>query len=151
MNPSWILRRLSTADLEKVVEVSQRAIFGIAWSREKLETEILEAKSLAIVDTVSGELLSFVLYRLLSGADGQVLEISWLATNPNHLRQGCMSTLYQALLAAESQANEVWLELHENNKEARNLYEKWGFQVTSRRPRYYSDGGAALLMGVRFT
>jgi ribosomal protein S18 acetylase RimI-like enzyme len=151
MSVSWHFRPLTAADLPCLSEISSKARFGAPWNQQKLAVEIQEADSLALVETSSALILAFVFFRRLQGEGGLVFEISWLATNPAHLRQGFMSLLLQALVDAESQLTEIWLEVHENNKEARNLYEKWGFRTTSLRPRYYADGGAAELMSRRFT
>ncbi len=145
---SGSIHSLSSEHFEAVVQMSVEVAFSKAWTREKLELEFAEALSLGCF---MPELAAFIFYRDL----GEVLEVSWLATHVNWQRRGLMMGLFRALADASSRGKsgprEIWLEVHENNHDARNLYEKIGFQVTSRRPRYYSDGGAALLMSWRLT
>lgn len=144
--PAFSVRPLLPSDLEALVAITSQVAYGAAWSQIKLETELIEAKSLgSFVDFElgsKGSLAAFVFYRDI----GEVLEISWLATEARWQRRGLMSDLLRSLADASRSAKEIWLEVHESNDEARNLYEKIGFKVTSRRPRYYADGGAALLM-----
>lgn len=80
---------------------------------------------------------------------GPTAEILLLATAPEHHRTGGMRKLLEELFGQLSQHEEWWLEVHEKNLGARELYARLGFQETGRRPRYYSDGGAAILMSRR--
>lgn len=152
-SPLIEIRPLLPSELAAIVGITRQVAFGAPWSQPKLETELAEAKSLGLfIQSQAGAgsaevLAAFVFYRDL----GEVLEISWLATEPRCQGQGLMSKLLQFLATASSGAQEIWLEVHESNGKARNLYEKIGFQVTSRRPQYYADGGGALLMSWRLT
>ncbi len=40
----------------------------------------------------------------------------------------------------------VWLEVRASNQNAQRLYERAGFEIVGRRPRYYGDGEDAILM-----
>ena len=80
---------------------------------------------------------------------GDTAEILLLATSPESRRRGGMRELLRGLFGQLSQFREWWLEVHEKNAPARELYAQLGFQETGRRPRYYSDGGAAVLMSRR--
>jgi [ribosomal protein S18]-alanine N-acetyltransferase len=154
-------RALSSDDIEELAQISECVPFGGSWTREKLATELADAQGLGIVikgrqkvgqtagppnfEGGPGQLAAFVLYRRL----GEVLEISWLATAVGWQKQGLMSCLLRQLAGASKAPGgpvEIWLEVHEKNLGARNLYEKLGFRVTSRRPNYYPDGGAAILL-----
>jgi len=76
----------------------------------------------------------------------EAYEIPLLATHPEYQRLGIMRQLFQGIFAATQQDLEVWLEVHEQNSSARALYAALGFVEVGRRPRYYPDGGTALLM-----
>ncbi len=76
----------------------------------------------------------------------QAWEIPWLATDPRWQRQGKMRHLLREVLGAKRQDAEIWLEVHEANAPARSLYRDLGFAEVGRRSRYYSDGGAAILL-----
>lgn len=77
---------------------------------------------------------------------GDTAEILLLATSPAGRRKGAMRALLTGLFGQLSQFREWWLEVHEKNLPAQQLYTQLGFQETGRRPRYYHDGGAAILM-----
>ena len=108
-----------------------------------------ESENGGLVFRQESEISAFILYRDVTEA----LEISILATRTDSLRQGQMSQLLKELIShAEKSSNglilhpkAVWLEVHEANHPARSLYEKLGFKAVGKRPRYYHDGGAAVL------
>jgi len=53
------------------------------------------------------------------------------------------------MVDAHSQFDEVWLEVHEENRAAIRFYERHGFVKVSRRSNYYPDGKAALNYNLR--
>lgn len=82
---------------------------------------------------------------LLSRAADEA-EVLTLAVHPAHRRQGLARALLLAGIAACAEAQAVFLEVAENNDPARALYAGLGFQAVGRRPRYYADGGTALVL-----
>jgi ribosomal protein S18 acetylase RimI-like enzyme len=141
-------------EFDQVCEVSQTTVWGLGWTKDKLLSELNPPQldcprthlSLAGFSSKS-DLCGFILYRL--SADN--LEIIWLATHPQFLAQGVMQKLLAELFAAHSHLNEVWLEVHEKNQQALNLYIKMGFHKVGRRQAYYSDGGAAITLTKKLT
>jgi ribosomal-protein-alanine N-acetyltransferase len=93
---------------------------------------------------------------LLSGRAGMAMlrvaadeaEILTLAVRPAARRRGIGRGLLAATLrvAAEAGAARMLLEVAEANHAARSLYSAAGFAPVGRRPRYYPDGGDALLL-----
>ena len=109
------------------------------WPKDLLGAEVASAEAVGIfVDDV---LAGFILYRVLPDA----WDISLVVTSPQYRRQGLMEVLLRHLIAAKGHERQIWLEVHPNNISAQNLYEKLGFTMTGRRPRYYQDGSPALL------
>jgi ribosomal-protein-alanine N-acetyltransferase len=49
-------------------------------------------------------------------------------------------------MAAGTEADRVLLEVREDNEAALGLYAQSGFVEIDRRPRYYRDGAAAVVM-----
>jgi ribosomal-protein-alanine N-acetyltransferase len=117
--------------------------FGAAWSFKQVQEECGHGGLvLCGADSSSNkEILAFVLYRDV----GEALEISFLATARNHLGKGYMAELLSSWLKQKPESKAIWLEVHEKNVPARKLYEKLGFRESGKRPRYYADGGAAVL------
>lgn len=78
-------------------------------------------------------------------------EILTLAVLPAQRRKGIAAALLQ-----EAQRNlrqggskKLYLEVAADNAAATALYQKTGFTVTGRRPRYYAHGADALTMTLR--
>ena len=79
---------------------------------------------------------------------GEVADIHTLTVVPSHRRKGIAT---QILIELESWAvskgiKDFMLEMREGNLEAQPLYEKYGYQVISRRDNYYAPGIHALIM-----
>lgn len=117
-----------------------RPTAGFRWTPRSLQDEFQQAQSWGLF--LESELVAFVCWRSV----GDKGEITVLATRPSRGGQGWMAKLLQQTFNSSSQISEWWLEVHEGNQPARRLYEKLGFQQVGRRPRYYSDGAAALLL-----
>jgi ribosomal-protein-alanine N-acetyltransferase len=85
----------------------------------------------------SGRLLGYVGFWLVAGET----HISTIAVHPDARREGLGELLLTQVidLAQEQEAEFVTLEVRESNVAAQRLYEKYGFQRTGRRKRYYTD------------
>ena len=109
------------------------------WPVEMLNAEILSCQAVGLLENKT--LVAFILYRELP----QIWEISLVASHPRFRRKGHQQALLKHLIAAKGQDVELWLEVHEENLAAQNLYGKLGFRETGRRPKYYKDLGTAVL------
>ena len=69
--------------------------------------------------------------------EGQITNI---ATHPEHRRRGDAARVLEELLcvARERGLSEVTLEVRASNEAAIALYERYGFHVVGRRPRFYT-------------
>ena len=79
---------------------------------------------------------------------GDVADIHTLTVLPEFRRKGIASHMLQDLeaWAKEKGIDSFMLEMREGNAEAQPLYEKYGYQVISRRDNYYAPGIHALIM-----
>lgn len=125
--------------LVEAVHQDQGMLAQFYWPQDLLGAELATAEAVGIFSGTN--LAGFVLYRELDRA----WEISLVASHPKFRRQGLMEKLFAYLIAAKGQERELWLEVHEENVAAQKLYEKLGFKEVRRRPRYYKDGGSAIL------
>ena len=85
----------------------------------------------------------FIVYRAITPE----AELITIGVHPDARRGGIAATMIELMvrdLAARG-VKRVFLEVAENNHPARALYEKHGFAVVGRRPKYY-DGIDAILM-----
>lgn len=112
---------------------------GFHWTPEKLQEELEHSQTWGLWQ--GAHLVSLLCFRELPEAN----EIILLGSDPRFRRQGWMRRLLQEVIDAHSQ-KAWWLEVHENNLAALELYKSLNFQPHGRRPAYYADGGAAILM-----
>ena len=79
---------------------------------------------------------------------GDVADIHTLTVIPSHRRKGIATQILAELesWALSKGIKDFMLEMREGNLEAQPLYEKYGFQVISRRDNYYAPGIHALIM-----
>lgn len=85
----------------------------------------------------------FIVYRAIAPE----AELITIGVHPDARRGGIAATMIELMvrdLAARG-VKKVFLEVAENNHPARALYERHGFTVVGRRPKYY-DGIDAILM-----
>jgi [ribosomal protein S18]-alanine N-acetyltransferase len=136
------LRHLNdlTAIMEKVYQTSTVPIGGM-WNRELLKQELEIGQGVALHSDTFG-LVSFILFRHYD----QHREITVLATHPERQRRGDMRFLLSYMLERKSPSERIWLEVHALNQAALSLYLNLGFVEVGRRPKYYRDGGDAVLL-----
>lgn len=79
---------------------------------------------------------------------GDVADIHTLTVLPAFRRRGIASQMLKELeeWATQKGIANFMLEMREGNAEAQPLYEKYGYQVISRRDNYYAPGIHALIM-----
>ncbi len=116
-------------DLAMVTELWPQCINYSAWDAEAESTD--------------GDWGALVLGQELASS----FEILLLLTNPTKKRTGIMKNLLSEVVEdlSVNLKEEIWLEVHESNLAARNLYKNCSFVEVGSRPKYYSDGGNAIL------
>ncbi|MCB1325510.1 MAG: GNAT family N-acetyltransferase [Spirochaetales bacterium] len=91
-------------------------------------------------DMISG----YLLYSAQPGTP-VVREVLRIGVAPEHRHRGHARALLEALFSLCDSHARVWLELSEANEAALGLYTRAGFQIVSRRPRYYGQSDALLM------
>jgi peptide alpha-N-acetyltransferase len=117
-------------------------IVGVNWTTEAVVNELGSAKSIGFF---KGDLQSFILFKDM----GSVLEILLIYSRKG--AQGSAAAVLKALVDANGQADEVWLEVHEDNVPAIRFYQQQGFVKVSTRQLYYRDGKSAHNYTLRLT
>ena len=125
--------------MEQVYQKTQNPIGGM-WTRDLLKQELEIGQGLGLVVEDFG-LAAFVLFRLYESHR----EVTVVATHPDRQRRGDMRFLLSYMLERKSPSERIWLEVHDLNKPALSLYSQLGFSEVGRRPKYYRDGGDAVL------
>ena len=126
--------------MEKVYQTTKVPIGGI-WNRDLLKQELEIGQGVGLRSEGFG-LACFVLFRHYDSHR----EITFLATHPDRQRRGDMSFLLSYMLERKSPSERIWLEVHAQNQAALGLYSNLGFVEVGRRPKYYRDGGDAVLL-----
>lgn len=128
-------RHMTKADIGAVMAIERNA-YRFGWTRGIFEDclrvgydcWVLESR-----DTLFG-------YGVLSVAatEAHVLNV---CVDPDHQRHGHGRALMELLVAraAESGAQQMWLEVRPSNKAARRLYAGLGFEIAGRRRGYYPE------------
>ncbi len=141
---SWEIRALRGSDFVELHHTVQAVYSGSpfpiggGWSEEQITEEGKAGSSLGVFYRPFG-LTAFVIWRCFPGGR----EIRLLGTHPKWCRRGIMAELMRSVIEEVDSGEEIWLEVHEGNRGARNLYEKLGFSKVGRRPNYYRDGAGA--------
>lgn len=136
------------ANLRDAPRLSQlhRAAFHRGWSTEEFEQILIERNALAHRLRMGGATIGFIVSR--TAADEA--EILSVAVAQKHRGHGFSRDLLRTHLGhlAGHGLKTVFLEVEENNRPARALYERAGFRVVGRRDRYYRDAGGTELNAV---
>jgi ribosomal-protein-alanine N-acetyltransferase len=117
-----------------------------AWGSSAISLMLGLPGHFGLLATKQDQPLGFALGRVQAGE----AEILTIAVRPRAWRLGIGRLLLRALMteAAQRGAAELFLEVAESNTNARALYSSAGARKVGRRPRYYADGAAALILRI---
>jgi ribosomal-protein-alanine N-acetyltransferase len=136
------------ASLRDAPRLSQlhRASFHRGWGTDEFEQILIERNALAHRLRLGGSTIGFIVSR--TAADEA--EILSVAVASKHRGRGFSRDLLRTHLGhlAGHGLKTVFLEVEENNRPARALYERAGFRVVGRRDRYYKDSSGEQLNAV---
>jgi ribosomal-protein-alanine N-acetyltransferase len=141
-----LLRPMTHADIDAVLEL-ERAVFGAeAWSRQMLAGELDQqpASRYYLVADDGGRIAGYA-GLLGAGWQGDVLT---LAVAADRWGQGIGTALLRALLAEANRrgCTEVFLEVRTDNSRAQELYRRHDFTEIGIRRGYYQPSGADALV-----
>jgi [ribosomal protein S18]-alanine N-acetyltransferase len=133
------IRRAIPADIPAMMALEKHAATAAHWSAEQYETAFSgEAPSrvVLIIEEEAG-VQGFITGRALD----EEWEIENIAVGGPARRRGLGTRLLGEFLdlARGRGADAVFLEVRESNLAARRLYEKWAFEESGRRKRYYRE------------
>ena len=140
------IRRMTAGDIP-AVDALERRLFPIdAWPVQMFHDELAQAdtRSYYVAATADDTVIGYAgLMCVLPIADVQTI-----AVVPENEGAGVGSRLLTTLVeeARERGADDVLLEVREDNLRAQRLYRWFGFEQIHVRPRYYRDGASALIM-----
>ncbi len=136
------------AGLRDASRLSQlhRASFHRGWGTDEFEQILIERNALAHRLRIGGSVIGFIVSR--TAADEA--EILSIAVASKYRGRGLSRDLLRTHLGhlAGHGLKTVFLEVEENNRPARALYERAGFRVVGRRERYYKDSSGQELNAI---
>ena len=144
---SITVRPLGYSDLPQVIAIERRA-FPTPWSLAMFVLELSKSASVCLA-AVGGEGSSrrrLVGY-LICSRYADAWHLMNVAVDPPWRRQGIATALMARMLEDAGPDAAYTLEVRPSNREAIELYERFGFRNAGMRPRYYQDTGEdALIM-----
>jgi len=143
------IRRMRLEDVPAVHEIDTLS-FSLPWPERSFRFEVSEnavSRGWVAEAAVNGE--SRIIGMLVLWLIVDEAHIATVAVHPDFRRRSIGSRIIvEALKAARTEgARRAFLEARERNLAAQEMYRKFGFEITGRRPRYYRDTGEdAILM-----
>jgi len=115
-----------------------------AWGEKGFEAEERNPHSVTLAAEMDGQTAGFINFWILRPQ----VQLNTLAVGRGSLRRGAASALLGKLFeyAAKSACREIDLEVNEKNAPAIALYRARGFEVVGKRPKFYNNTDAALLL-----
>jgi ribosomal-protein-alanine acetyltransferase len=141
------VRPLTISQLDETWRLDQRCfVDGEAYSRETFEYLLTAPESVSYRAVTSGGIMvGFVIGLVEPDHTGHVTTVG---VAPEHRRRHLAKRLMAEVEMGFRRRGVrlVRLEVRSLNVAAQQLYEKLGYSVTQRLPKYYSNGGDGLLM-----
>jgi ribosomal-protein-alanine N-acetyltransferase len=131
------IRPMTVDDLEQVCEVEKKS-FRIPWTREAFNNELTQNHfaRYAVVETDDRVIGYCGMWMIVDEA-----HITNIALLPEYRGRGIGEHLLKDMirLAQMLGCNRMTLEVRVSNRLAQRLYEKMGFVIKGKRPKYYTD------------
>lgn len=137
-----IVRRATASDAVNIADAEAKYI-DCPWSLAQVQEEIANPQALFYVAENESGFAGYLSGVIVSDE----CEVSNVAVEEAYRHSGVASELFSAFLCElkGKNAKTVFLLVRDGNIPAIGLYEKYGFAVVGKRPRYYK-GGDALIM-----
>lgn len=133
------LRDAAAADVIDAVVALETESFTNPWSRDTLvwELENSDVTRVHVLRDDDGAIVAFSVCWIIFDE----LHINTLAVAPAARRRGCATALLRAVMgeAEAAGASKATLEVRESNAAALALYQRLGFQISAKRPGYYTN------------
>ena len=133
---AWRVRAMQVSDIAAVLSIQQASPEAARWTAADYDRAVLHGNCATVAEGQKG-VLGFAVVRIVSDE----LEILNMAVRLEARRQGVASLLLANALdtGRASGARRAFLEVRESNRAAVAFYERHGFVLRGRRPRYYTD------------
>lgn len=139
-----IIRRARKEDYPAFAAIEAEHPGYPAWGVKGFEGEEKNRHAVTLAAEIEGRAAGFINFWVLRPQ----VQLNTLAVGRSYLRTGAASALLGKLVeyAAKSLCREIDLEVNEHNAPAIALYSARGFEVVGKRPKFYNNTDAAILM-----
>ncbi|GAA1351028.1 ribosomal protein S18-alanine N-acetyltransferase [Falsarthrobacter nasiphocae] len=143
-------RHLRTDDLDEIMGLEDQLFGADAWPRDGFEAELLQPETREYVAAEAGGRI--IAYGGIMCVP-PIADIQTIGVAREAQGRGLGRALLRRLVEASRArgAEDILLEVREDNAPARALYESEGFSQIHVRKRYYRDGCDALIMQLKLT
>ena len=143
----FTIRRMTLEDVPSVIDLDQKS-FSLPWPERSFRFELTaNPASRCWVADVDGRVVGMIVVWLIIDE----AHVATLATHPDFRRRGIAKKLLSHALRhlLDEGARSSFLEVRESNISAQEMYRKFGYEASGRRPRYYKDNDEdAILMNL---
>jgi len=149
MEDKLIIRKMELKDVSRVREIDL-ASFSLPWPERSFRFEITDnpASRLWVAETIDAQGQLLVIGMVVMWLVIDEAHIGTFAIHPDYRGKGIGQNLLSESLseAYRMGVRLCYLEVRRSNIAAQNLYEKFGFKVTSIRSGYYRDNSEDAMM-----
>lgn len=143
-----VIQKLTKDDLPAVEEISNQEFGANGWQIGLFEQELGQENHYSYVGKVDGKTVCFLFVMETFGEVGKEFNILNIATKKSEQHKGFATKMLNFLSdeAKKMDVKSLWLEVRENNLNAIEFYQHFGFKTDYIRKKYYSNGDNALVM-----
>tara|TARA_Y100001968_G_scaffold281580_1_gene278901 strand:+ start:640 stop:1095 length:456 start_codon:yes stop_codon:yes gene_type:complete len=137
--------QLGTMHLKDCMDIDQKSLNGI-WTQSQWEKELTHPKRicLGIIEMETKKILGICSAWLVIDE----IQITFIAVHPLYQRRGLGKFLLSDIIKRSKslQTNSIYLEVKNNNEQAKAFYKSMGFKTVGIRSNFYKDGSDALVL-----
>lgn len=143
----FAIRKMTLEDVPSVIDLDHKS-FSLPWPERSFRFELTaNPASRCWVAEFDGKIVGMIVVWLIIDE----AHVATLATHPEFRRQGIAKKLlaHALRLMMDEGAHSSFLEVRESNFAAQEMYRKFGYEESGRRPHYYRDNDEdAILMNL---
>jgi ribosomal-protein-alanine N-acetyltransferase len=141
------IRKMTLEDVPDVIDLDHKS-FSLPWPERSFRFELTaNPASRCWVAEFEGKIVGMIVVWLIIDE----AHVATLATHPDFRRRGIAKKLlaHTLRLMMDEGARSSFLEVRESNFAAQEMYRKFGYEESGRRPHYYRDNDEdAILMNL---
>ncbi len=129
-----VIQRMGTEDIDEVVKIENQS-FTDPWKREFFLEEINNTLACPLVAKFNQNVVGYACLWIFLDE----LQIANIAVAPTFRKKGIGTKIMEKIIsyAQRNFLKRITLDVRESNKEAINLYNKFGFKILGKRKNYY--------------